>query len=132
MTDCGTKSTELFVVEMFPNQNCDIRFHVPFFLCFIFLLVLSPIIICSSSFVKFLFIFLFRCLVICSVISSAGGMNGSIVYELDRPENIGLKKSLKACSMINLLFFMHIICVHICIQPSQYFSFLMFQSSKIT
>lgn len=87
---------------MFPNQNCDIRFHVPFFLCFILLLVLSPIIICSSSFVKFLFIFLFHCLVICSVISSAGGMNGSIVYELDRPENTGLKKSLKACSMINL------------------------------
>lgn len=26
---------------------------------------------------------------------NSGGMNGSIVYELDRPENIGLKKSLK-------------------------------------
>lgn len=27
-----------------------------------------------------------------------GGMNGSIVYELDRPENKGLKKSLKLTS----------------------------------
>ena len=26
----------------------------------------------------------------------AGGMNGSIIYELERPENTGLKKSLKA------------------------------------
>ncbi|PKI65016.1 hypothetical protein CRG98_014601 [Punica granatum] len=26
---------------------------------------------------------------------NSGGMNGSIVYELDRPENAGLKKSLK-------------------------------------
>ena len=25
-------------------------------------------------------------------------MNGSIVYELERPENSGLKKSLKACT----------------------------------
>jgi L-ascorbate peroxidase len=28
--------------------------------------------------------------------SIAGGINGSIAYELERPENIGLKKSLKA------------------------------------
>lgn len=26
---------------------------------------------------------------------NSGGMNGSIVYELERPENAGLKKSLK-------------------------------------
>nr|KJB65780.1 hypothetical protein B456_010G115200 [Gossypium raimondii]KJB65782.1 hypothetical protein B456_010G115200 [Gossypium raimondii]KJB65783.1 hypothetical protein B456_010G115200 [Gossypium raimondii]KJB65784.1 hypothetical protein B456_010G115200 [Gossypium raimondii] len=26
---------------------------------------------------------------------NSGGMNGSIVYELERPENVGLKKSLK-------------------------------------
>ncbi|KAG8491196.1 hypothetical protein CXB51_014300 [Gossypium anomalum] len=30
---------------------------------------------------------------------NSGGMNGSIVYELERPENAGLKKSLKALSM---------------------------------
>jgi hypothetical protein len=30
---------------------------------------------------------------------TAGGMNGSIVYELDRPENAGLKKPMKACSL---------------------------------
>ncbi|MBA0839150.1 hypothetical protein Goarm_004911 [Gossypium armourianum] len=30
---------------------------------------------------------------------NSGGMNGSIVYELERPENVGLKKSLKALSM---------------------------------
>ncbi|KAJ6915161.1 hypothetical protein NC651_017216 [Populus alba x Populus x berolinensis] len=29
---------------------------------------------------------------------NSGGMNGSIVYELERPENAGLKKSLKACT----------------------------------
>ncbi|WRX33078.1 hem peroxidase - like 10 [Theobroma cacao] len=29
---------------------------------------------------------------------NSGGMNGSIVYELERPENAGLKKSLKAFS----------------------------------
>jgi len=26
-------------------------------------------------------------------------MNGSVVYELERPENAGLKKSVKACSV---------------------------------
>ncbi|KAK3040917.1 hypothetical protein RJ639_028791 [Escallonia herrerae] len=30
---------------------------------------------------------------------NSGGMNGSIVYELDRPENGGLKKSVKASSL---------------------------------
>ncbi|KAH9608799.1 hypothetical protein KSS87_005505 [Heliosperma pusillum] len=29
--------------------------------------------------------------------NNSGGMNGSIAYELERPENKGLKKSLKAC-----------------------------------
>jgi len=29
-------------------------------------------------------------------------MNGSIVYELDRPENAGLKKPMKACSPTQL------------------------------
>lgn len=33
------------------------------------------------------------------VVVVAGGMNGSIVYELERPENAGLKKSVKACSV---------------------------------
>lgn len=33
-----------------------------------------------------------------------GGMNGSIVYELDRPENMGLEKSLKASSSSILSF----------------------------
>jgi len=28
-----------------------------------------------------------------------GGMNGSVVYELERPENAGLKKSVKARSV---------------------------------
>lgn len=32
-------------------------------------------------------------------------MNGSIVYELDRPENTGLKKSLKASSPLLLYLF---------------------------
>lgn len=36
--------------------------------------------------------------------SFAGGMNGSIVYELERPENAGLKKSVKACS-VSLFFY---------------------------
>jgi hypothetical protein len=31
-------------------------------------------------------------------------MNGSIVYELERPENAGLKKSLKACTQSLMLF----------------------------
>ncbi|KAL0407633.1 UNVERIFIED_CONTAM: putative L-ascorbate peroxidase 6 [Sesamum radiatum] len=31
-----------------------------------------------------------------------GGMNGSIVYELDRPENMGLKKSVKVFCLANL------------------------------
>jgi L-ascorbate peroxidase len=35
---------------------------------------------------------------------NAGGMNGSIVYELERPENAGLKKSLKACTQSLMLF----------------------------
>jgi hypothetical protein len=30
----------------------------------------------------------------------AGGMNGSIVYELERPENAGLEKSVKVCLTI--------------------------------
>lgn len=40
------------------------------------------------------------------LVISAGGMNGSIVYELERPENAGLKKPLKACSvsLVLLLF----------------------------
>lgn len=29
------------------------------------------------------------------VLSCTGGMNGSIVYELERPENVGLNKSIK-------------------------------------
>ncbi|KAI8547464.1 hypothetical protein RHMOL_Rhmol07G0197800 [Rhododendron molle] len=32
---------------------------------------------------------------------NTGGMNGSIVYELDRPENTGLQKSLKASSLLS-------------------------------
>ncbi|KAG6770742.1 hypothetical protein POTOM_026433 [Populus tomentosa] len=32
---------------------------------------------------------------------NSGGMNGSIVYELERPENAGLKKSLKACTQFS-------------------------------
>nr|KYP43419.1 Putative L-ascorbate peroxidase 6 [Cajanus cajan] len=31
---------------------------------------------------------------------NTGGMNGSIVYELERPENAGLKKSIKACFVL--------------------------------
>ena len=31
---------------------------------------------------------------------NSGGMNGSIVYELDRPENTGLKKSLKTGQLL--------------------------------
>ncbi|GFZ16704.1 ascorbate peroxidase 6 [Actinidia rufa] len=39
---------------------------------------------------------------------NAGGMNGSIVYELDRPENKGLKNPLKASSLL-----MHtLLCFH--------------------
>lgn len=34
-----------------------------------------------------------------------GGMNGSIVYELDRPENKGLKKSLKVSNFIAYTLF---------------------------
>lgn len=33
--------------------------------------------------------------------ATSGGMNGSIVYELDRPENTGLQKSLKASSLLS-------------------------------
>lgn len=29
----------------------------------------------------------------------AGGMNGSVIYELDRPENKGLKSPFKACPL---------------------------------
>jgi len=43
------------------------------------------------------------CVYLCSFHSVAGGMNGSIVYELERPENAGLKKSVKACS-VSLFF----------------------------
>lgn len=35
----------------------------------------------------------------CTFYVVAGGMNGSIVHELERPENAGLKKSVKACSV---------------------------------
>ncbi|KAF9681237.1 hypothetical protein SADUNF_Sadunf06G0204600 [Salix dunnii] len=34
---------------------------------------------------------------------NSGGMNGSIVYELERPENSGLKKSLKALSWADMI-----------------------------
>lgn len=41
-----------------------------------------------------------------TMIISAGGMNGSIVFELDRPENAGLKKSLKVF-LSRFLFYKH-------------------------
>lgn len=34
----------------------------------------------------------------------AGGMNGSVIYELDRPENKGLKTPFKACFSISESF----------------------------
>lgn len=34
----------------------------------------------------------------------AGGMNGSIIYELDRPENAGLGKSLKVYLSVPLQY----------------------------
>lgn len=40
-----------------------------------------------------------KCTYIFCTFHVAGGMNGSIVYELERPENAGLKKSVKACSV---------------------------------
>lgn len=43
-----------------------------------------------------------------------GGMNGSIVYELDRPENMGLEKSLKASSS-SILSFSFYFCRPFCI-----------------
>lgn len=43
---------------------------------------------------------------------TAGGMNGSILYELDRPENSGLKKSIKAWALSLLLSCMVEMYVH--------------------
>ena len=40
---------------------------------------------------------------LCTFHSFVGGMNGSLVYELERPENAGLKRSVKACS-VSLFF----------------------------
>lgn len=79
-------------------KHCDI------FLCFLGNSFITSnrcisIILFRDLINEFNSLFLFSNFKKLSVYVVVGGMNGSVVYELERPENAGLKKSVKACSV---------------------------------